>query len=120
MGDLDLEEKVRAGQQSRVVRRAVGWLLGPELVGQLQKILRKRSDPRDWMPFFRGCVHDECWNHDGRLIKVVEGGGGLEAGSPTITAAQNVQSAERVIPLEMPDREPIENDIWFDFVADMG
>mgnify|MGYP001551588177 CR=1 FL=1 len=35
---------------ARRVRGAVGWLLGPELLGQLRKMLRERSDPRDWMP----------------------------------------------------------------------
>ena len=65
---VPLPAQVRA----RVVQAPVGWLLGPELLGQLKKILRRRSDPRDWMPYYRGCVHDECWGRDGRLVRVIE------------------------------------------------
>ena len=56
--------------KERFVRGPVGWLLGPELISKLLKILRKRSDPRDWMPYYRGCVHDECWQRDGKIVEV--------------------------------------------------
>jgi hypothetical protein len=56
-------------QSRRVTRDAVGWLLGPELIAQLRKIVgRNRRDPRDWMAVFPGFVHDECCHCDGRLI----------------------------------------------------
>src|SRR6266516_1377414 len=65
-------EAWRRARRARVVQAPVGWLLGPELLGQLKKIVRRRADPRDWMPYYRGCAHDECWSRDGRLVRVVE------------------------------------------------
>jgi len=133
---LDME------QRARVVQAPVGWLLGPELLGQLKKILRRRSDPRDWMPYYRGCVHDECWERDGRLVRVIEPPGatgpGLPGGPPV--SSNRSQSAERTITVEKPALRPVlkaiaadaaaatgsahdcgsEQDVWFDYLADMG
>jgi hypothetical protein len=121
-------------RRARVVQAPVGWLLGPELLGQLKKILRRRADPRDWMPYYRGCVHDECWSRDGRLVRVVEslsaspGAPGKPDGPPV--SYNRSQSAERTLPVDMPAirqvlkavAEPAapDNDVWFDYLADMG
>jgi hypothetical protein len=126
-------EALKRERRARVVQAPVGWLLGPELLGQLKKILRRRADPRDWMPYYRGCVHDECWSRDGRLVRVIEslaasGGPGRPGGAPV--SNNRSQSAERTLPVDMPAIRQIlkavaepaapDNDAWFDYVADMG
>jgi hypothetical protein len=122
----------KKARRARVVQAPVGWLLGPELLGQLKKILRRRADPRDWMPYYRGCVHDECWSRDGRLVRVVESLAAPAGGTPgsPMTSYNRSQSAERTLPVDMPAIRPIlkavadptatDNDVWFDYIADMG
>src|SRR5262245_6820381 len=144
--DRDALEQER---RARVVQAPVGWLLGPELLGQLKKILRRRSDPRDWMPYYRGCVHDECWGRDGRLVRVIEPPAPADAPvqpDGTRVSHNRAQSAERTIKVDRPtmkpgarpvlrtvaepaaeappsasepELEPAE-DVWFDYLADMG
>jgi hypothetical protein len=144
--DRDALEQER---RARVVQAPVGWLLGPELLGQLKKILRRRSDPRDWMPYYRGCVHDECWGRDGRLVRVIEppAPGDVPVQPDGTPVSHNrAQSAERTIKVDKPamkpawkpvlrtvaeptaeptppgsepELEPAE-DVWFDYLADMG
>ena len=111
----------------RVPRPAVGWLLGPELIAKLRKIGRSRRDPRDWMAYFLGFVHDECRFRDGRLIQIVGSDpsgvrtileprqGGLEA---DFTRAGGPAPGEVAAPVA---RAPDEVDeIWFDYISDLG
>lgn len=142
-------DALEAERRARVVQAPVGWLLGPELLGQLKKILRRRSDPRDWMPYYRGCVHDECWGRDGRLVRVVEPPAPADVpvqADGTRVSHNRSQSAERTITVDRPatkpatkpalravgehatdapapgagpELEPAE-DVWFDYIADMG
>src|SRR6266704_2625540 len=103
-------------RRARVVQAPVGWLLGPELLGQLKKILRRRSDPRDWMPYFRGCVHDECWARDGSLVKVADAGDGAVMQVDGVRGSHDrAQSAERTTSVERPSAAN-ESDAWFDYL----
>ena len=122
--------------KARKVRGPVGWLLGPELIGQLKKVLRKRSDPRDWMPYYRGCAHDECWKRDGSLTRVsaVAGGpdryasglhseNGLLAASAGTEASQVRRGAERLTQVAKPAPEQAteaNSEIWLDYLSDAG
>lgn len=107
------------GASRRAALGPVGWLLGPDLLGKVFKILRKRSDPRDWMPYYRGAVHDECWQRDGSVVRI-NGAGGLELGEgQVIETPVAAQGAERVVSLdEAADGQ--HGDVWFDYVSDMG
>jgi hypothetical protein len=71
----------------------VGWLLGPELVAQLGRILRSPRDPRQWMTPDAGYIHDENRACDGKLV---------EACPPA--------------PADGAEREVV----WFDYISDMG
>src|SRR5262249_49925011 len=103
-------EALRNERRARVVQAPVGWPLGPELLGQLKKILRRRSDPREWMPYYRGCVHDECWARDGSVVKVVDapaGSGAAVTRAESAPASHNrSQSAERTISIDRPVMRP--------------
>ena len=116
-----------AERQARQVRGPVGWLLGPELIGQLNKVLRKRSDPRDWMPYYRGCAHDECWKRDGSLTRVAASGGRLETrwleSGRAAHPPRARRGAERLAQVAEPTREQTarpDSEIWFDYLADAG
>jgi hypothetical protein len=76
----------------RYLREPVGWLLGPELLAKLSKMVRKRVDPRRWMAWTEGVAHDEL--HE-----------------PQSTSAE----AER-----LAKEPPRRKEIWFDYVADTG
>ncbi len=111
--------------KTRPVRGPVGWLLGPELLGQLNKILRKRSDPRDWMPYYRGCAHDECWKRDGSLTRVAPAGGDVvsEVQGASQPSPPPKRGAERLTELAEPTAEQTaeaSSEIWFDYLADAG
>jgi hypothetical protein len=116
-----------AEQRARLIRGPVGWLLGPELIGQLNKVLRKRSDPRDWMPYFRGCAHDECWRRDGGLISLSASHGAVESSlahpEPAVQRPPARRGAEWVTELaELTTEEKSQGDseVWFDYLADAG
>jgi len=109
----------------RPVRGPVGWLLGPELIGQLTKILRRRSDPRDWMPYYRGCAHDEFWKRDGSLTRVSTAGDGLENGVLEVAedAPPPKRGAERLMGVAEPtaaQAADASSEIWFDYLSDAG
>jgi hypothetical protein len=122
--DERVEQARDAGHaaRSRAARAPVGWLLGPDLLAKLSKMLRRRSDPRDWMPYYRGAVHDECWSRDGSLVNISGQPAGLEAGAAGNTdSPKQAQSAERVADVGSPAaRAGEDDDAWFDYVSDMG
>jgi hypothetical protein len=89
--------------EKRLVRGPVGWLLGADLISKIGKVLRHRADPRHWMPFRPGEVHDErSAAARGERIEI------------TRTAA------ERGDPAVQPAKSLPETDVWFDYVADSG
>ena len=75
-------------------------MLGPELIANLRAILRRkaeRSDPRTWMVPYFAQQHDENRRRDGQLR--------------ARDALTNTTAADAANPHE---------DIWFDYIADMG
>jgi hypothetical protein len=129
--------------EARVIRGPVGWLLGPELVGQLHRVFGIRSDPRNWMMLHDGFIHDEYDHRDGRLTLVAEAKEKARAarglvregarGAPgrsaqaEIAAVEAVEAAARTghraprarsATAETRPRQ--REDVWFDYIADIG
>jgi hypothetical protein len=109
--------------EDRFVLGPVGWLLGPELIGQLGKILRRRSSPRDWMPYYRGAVHDECWQRNGRLVRVGPTDSTVEAGvlnREVDRGTAPVATSKDVVDPRPLDAPAADDECWFDYLADAG
>jgi hypothetical protein len=117
--------------ERRTLRQAVGWMLGPDLAAQLRQILRKRQEPRDWMAYYRGFLHDESRHCDGRLIRARDGGGVtgedlLEAAPAQRSEGEEIEAAEedaaaRRAPARAVRRAPSESEVvWFDYISDIG
>ncbi len=79
------------GPGTRQPRDPVGWMLGPDLVARLGRLREKRHDPRAWMTVPLGHRHDEHRHCDGRY-------------APTAPEAAPPEAEE----------------IWFDYLSDMG
>lgn len=104
----EIEARVGGHPEDRFVRGPVGWLAGPELVAKLGKILRRRSNPRGWMPYHKGALHDECWARNGQLVGVARAGG-------------PGHGAERIVDIApAPEDGRANHDCWFDYLADAG
>jgi hypothetical protein len=113
----------------REMREAVGWMLGPDLIGRLTKILGRRRDPRGWMPRLDGFVHDEHLYRDGRLERRgslpsstrAPGVAGVDAqrhaeGPESRNGPESAKGAEPT-----PASAPAEaQTVWFDYIADGG
>jgi predicted ATPase len=127
-------------RQARVVQAPVGWLLGPDLASKLGMILRRRSDPRNWMPSYHGYLHDERANGAGKLVKPKlpprQPSREPRPAAPEVPAVDVAAPAE---PAEQRPPEPLEplaeapaqsapdlrsapdlEDVWFDYVSDIG
>jgi hypothetical protein len=120
--------------EDRRVRGAVGWLLGPELIGRLRQTFRRRANVRQWMPYLNYHLHDETRGGDGVLrSKHAQTDPGLENSHRPSTQSGRpiVASGEAVVPPAAPiedDPRPeivqgggtTNEDVWFDYAADMG
>lgn len=110
-----LPDAIRRAYQSlfpwpREYPRPVGWMLSPELIDKLGKVLRKPVDPRRWMRLDDGHAHIE----DGG-----DASGGVQVPGRWCDVRRRLgghldpQAEAFVVP-------PASGELWFDYVADIG